>query len=629
MNKKQAILLGVGGAVATAAVIGGAALLNGRPGVEPANQSSVNDTSYQSESSASSEMEQYLEQIRSYDEEKQKLLNSTIFYQGNATIQETYKAVSGMEGDTPVTGSAAMVSEDIVAYDERTDKCYLVARRISLLGDGIKDYSYLDIYSGTATVKVCGILTEYYGNGILKAYDVADALGGKKGYYLDFSTNPVRFDCSTEIIYTNPPVKKTYWVQIIGPTEISLVDTGVFTPEELPYGEVGLMPGLPHLFNEKTYNSSQTLIYEKTGGKWAPQGTFMFDYKKMAYDEVKDFLDELKTEAQKDKQLEDAAEKLSDAWKDALEAEREMETIIDASDGIKSYVDCFSVESSADARDAINEAEMLVNSSEFNGEVIRANESLDNMESSGGSLRKLEDFSLDGGGGGEQQEAAEAMGSLLPVLREYMSVYREAIAEVQNNTGKLGMAIKGKTELEEDARLILEKIREGASELERLSVCLEQLCTDFSEVLLSYDQGKGIDDTEYAALERLCGLWENTLQESISGTGPIVDIEDGIAIPDDYPSDIVPLPKDAAAVIYEKDTDGTIMLTVKTNMTQADAIGYYEAAFSGEPGISSFSMGDMWTMNGNKENFELSMLISENLFGGSEPTMIQITLIPE
>lgn len=628
MNKKQMIILGAGVAIATAALIGGNALRNRDSDVESANQSSINEASLQSESSASSEMEQYLEQIRNYDKEKQKLLNSLIFYQGNATIQETYNAVSGMEGDSPVIGSVAMISEDIIAYDERTDKCYLVARRISLLGDSFKEFDIPNVFTGTAAVKVGGILTEYYGSGVLQIYGVEDALKGKTGYYLNFSANPVRFDCSAEIIYTNPPVKKTSWIQVIGSESVDLVATAVFTPEELPSSEVVLMPGLTHLLGEKTYGSNQTAIYEYTGGKFSPQGKFMFDYKKMSYDEIKDFLDELKTEAQKDKQLEDAAGKLSDAWKDAFDAEREMEIIKDAAIEMKNYTDNFSGESSADARDAKNEAEMLAGGTEFGGEIIRAREALDRVEAEGGSLRKLEDFSL-GGGGGEKQDAAEAMKSLLPVVREFLSLYREGINDLEKNTGELKIALAGKTELEEDAQLILEKIRMGTTDLHQLSTNLVQMSEDFSEVLLNYDQNKGADESEYAALKRVCEMWENTLQDSFSGTAPIVDNENGVEIPDDYPSEIVPLPKDAVAAIYEKDAGGTIILTLKTNMAKEDVIGYYEANFSGSADISAFSYGDMWTLTGTKGSFELSILVSANMLGGSEKTMVQITLIPQ
>ena len=165
MNGKQAIILGVAGAAVAAAVIGGTVLRNGSSDAEQASQGD----SYQEDSASSSEMEKYQEQIRVFDEEKQKLLDALVFYQGSATIQETYK-IHTAEGDAPVDGSVAMVSEDILAYDERTNKCYLVARRISILGDDVKSFDIPRIYQGTVTLKVCGTLTEYYGNGVLQAY---------------------------------------------------------------------------------------------------------------------------------------------------------------------------------------------------------------------------------------------------------------------------------------------------------------------------------------------------------------------------------------------------------------------------------------------------------------------------
>lgn len=625
MTKKQAIALGIAGAAVAAAVIGGAILLNGRSGVEQASRGDSIEEPLQ-EISASGEMEGYKEEILIYDREKQNLVDSLVFYQGNATIQETYK-INTVEGDAPLDGSVAMVSEDILAYDERTDKCYLVARRISILGDDVKSFDIPRMASGTVTLKVCGILTEYYGNGVLQAYDVADALEGRKGYYLDFSANPVRIDCETETIYTNPAVKNTYWVQLVGPTDVIMIATGVFTPEELPYVMTGVIPGLSELSDEKSYNASQTLIYEYTGGQVIPQGSFLFDYKKMSYGEVKDFLDELKMEAQKDKQLEDAAETLSDAWKDALSVEQEIKTIIDAAEGIQSYSEHFSGDSSPDASAAKNQADMLANGSEFSEAMRSATEALDTMESEGGSLRKLEDFSMDGAEG-DQRQAADAVGNLLPVLKEFLSVYRGASVNLQNNTDDLRAALSGKTALDADAQLILEEIRTDAGEIARLSNCFSQLSSDFYSVLLGYDQSKGAQETEFAALARLCTLWENTLRDFLSGKAPHVDVENGVAIPSDYPFDVVPLPKDAVTVIFETDTDGTIMLTLKTNMAPEEAQEYYKNALSGVQDYSSFSMGGMWTLSGTKESFEVSILVSANQLGGSELTMVQITLIP-
>ncbi|NCB41158.1 MAG: hypothetical protein EOM59_00840 [Clostridia bacterium] len=616
MDKKRAIILGAAGAIAAAGVAGAVLFSGDRVGD---GSSRVND-----EGLTNSE----LEQIEFYNEEKQRLLDSLMFYQGSATIQENYRIVSPTQGDTPVVGSVAMVSEDIFVYDERTEKCYLLARRISLLGDDVKAFDIPRIYKGTVTVKVCGILTEYYGNGILQAYDVADAVEGKKGYYLNFSANPVRIGCDVETIYTNPPVRNTYWVQVIGPQSVDMVATGVFTPEELPDVEVGLMPGLSNVFGEKSYNSSNTLVYEYTGGTVIPQGTFSYDYKKMSYDEISDFLGELRAEAQKDHQLEEAAQNLSDAWKEALSAEHEIKTLMDASESIGSYAEHFSGETAVDAATAKAEADMLAGGADFNGEINRTLKALEALESDGGSLRRLEDFSLEGGEG-DQKKASDAMRSLLPVLGEYLSFYKEAAEGIQQKTKELRGALLGKAELEADAILLLEQIRTEADELSSRSSCLTQLSSDFYSVLLGYIQSEGLVESEFAALSRLCEIWENTLRDFLSGNVPLVDLENGLVIPSDYPADIVPLLKDASIAIYETDEDGTIMLTQKSNMSQEDVIEYYQNALAGLQDLSTFSMGGMWTLSGRKENFDVSVLVAANQLGGTEKTMVQIVLALE
>jgi hypothetical protein len=154
------------------------------------------------------------------------------------------------------------------------------------------------------------------------------------------------------------------------------------------------------------------------------------------------------------------------------------------------------------------------------------------------------------------------------------------------------------------------------------------MSSDFYSVLLGYAQSESRNETEYDALTRLCGLWETTLQDFLSGTAPVIDVENGIAIPSEYPADIVPLPRDAVAVIYETDSDGTIMLTLKTNMASEDAVEYYKSALSGAQDLSSFSMSGVWTLTATTENFEVSILVSANQLGGKEKYMIQITLIP-
>ncbi len=615
---RRTMLLGTAGVVA-AAIAGGVLLGGGERATDPLDPGGA--------LIARSEMELYREQIRQYDEEKERLLASLAFYQGNASIQETYRAVSGMAGDSPVIGSAAMISEDIIAYDERSDRGVLVARRIALLGDSVKAFDIPNIYKGTLTVKVGGVLTEYYGSGLLRAFTVDQALEGNTGYYLDFSGNPVRMDCGSEILFTDPPVKNTYWIQVIGPESVDMVATGVFTPGELPDAEVALIPGLTHLLGEKTYNSDQTMVYEYSGGSVAPQGTFSYDYQKMSYDEIKDFLAELRTEAQKDKELEAAVDSLDQAWKDAFAAEQELDTIRDASQAIQNYADRIADGSSTGGTPSIEDADLLVNGPEFRGEVYRAQDALDKAEAGDGALRKLEDFSLEGGEG-DRQEAADAMGSLLPVLRAYLAGYREALIELHDSTLALRSALTKETKLSPEALLLLESIRTQAGELQAYSACIDPLAADFSGALLGLAKAESPVEAEFSVLAGVCEGWETAIRAFLPGAAPLADPEGGVAIPADYPVHIVPLPKNAVLAISEEDEEGAVMLTLKTDMERADAIQYYRDALVETPGYEEFSMGDVWTASGTKEDYEWSVMVTINQMGGSQPTLVQITLMP-
>ena len=619
-------MVAMGFAGVAAATVMGAALLGGDPNPDRASESRQDGSSYQSESTASGEMQQYLDQIRALDNEKQKLLNDFAFYQGNATIQETYKAPLGSQGDTPLDGSVAMVSEDIVAFDQKAGKGYLVARRIALLGDSMLTFEAARGTTETAMVKVTGILTEYYGNGVLKAYDVADALQGNKGYYLDFSANPVRFDRPTETIYTNPPVKDTYWVQVIGQDGVDLIATGVFTPEELPSVDVSIMPGMTHVFGEKSYNASETMIYQHTGGLFVPKGIFYYDYKKASYADIKDFLEELRGEAQGNKQLEEAAQNLSDAWKDALRAEQELMVIKDVVDGLASNSAAFLGSGSVDSASARSDANAFANGSEVQGEIIRAAESADSMQSDDGAMRKLEDFSLDSGDS-DKKEASDAMREMLPVLRQTIAASKTAFEKLQSAKDKLGLAIV-ENKSEEDFLQLRQAVLDEVAQCSQLGTGLEQLAVDFKRTLLGYVQIGYKKESEYSALARLCESWKLTMERMLSGTMPIVNVQSGITIPNDYPLDVVPLLKNSVVAIYQKEQDGSIMLTLKTGMTPQLVMDYYRLALSSAENVSEVSMAGMLIFSAEKDDYEIGIMAGANQMGGTEPTMVQITLMP-
>jgi hypothetical protein len=444
---------------------------------------------------------------------------------------------------------------------------------------------------------------------------------------MDFSANPVRFDRSTETIYTNPPVKNTYWVQIIGSNEVSLVATGVFTPEELPYVEVGLMPGLPHLWDEKSYNSKETQIYQYTGGVFVPQGVFSFDYKKTTYDEVKDFVDELRAEAQKDKQLEEAAQNLSEAWKETLRAEQELSVIKDVFNGIGTITDSYFGDYAIEPASAKNDADAYAHSSEVQSEIDRANESLDDMESSEGSLRKLEDFSMDGGGDGDQQQAQKAMGEMLHLLKKTIVSTREILECLQTEKNALASMVAS-DKPQEDIIQQTQTVRDAVAEFSRFGSGFDRMSGDFAHALLGYVHAEQKTKTEYAVLAELCDTWKSTLDQTLSGTAPVVDIQSGILIPDTYPVHIVPLLKSFVAAMYQQDADGTIMLTLKTDTTPTLVMDYYRLALNDADNISEVSMAGMLIFSAEKDEYEISIMAGANQMGGPEPTMVQITLVP-
>lgn len=602
MNKKLLIGLGVAGAVAAGAFIGGPAVLS--------------SGEHRADHTADDVTGGYQQQLREYERAKQELLDSLVFYEGTATIQESYSAISGVAGDTPVVGSVAMVSEDLMVYDPATDKCHLVARRLSLLGDDVKNVD-TSIYKGSISIKVVGSLTEYYGNGVLTAYDVVQALDGKKGYYLNFSPNPVRVDCPGQIVYTNPPPRKTYWVQVFGPDEVDLVATAVFTPEELPYPEAGQIPHSA-INGERTYNAGETLIYEYTGGKIIPKGSFSFSYQKRTYAEIKDFLQQLIDESQSGQQLAETAEALSDAWQDVVSAHNQMESLSGSSkmmDGIMA---------NGAGASAQSQAESLAFGPEFRGELNSASESLDGLEGEGGSLRKLESFSLEG----SDNSAGDAVKGLLPKLDRLLGQYRQTLLSLRDAVDGFAKGLSENRLKPEDIEPVLAQMRAKVGELRLIGDCIDRMSADLSRVLLGFQSAKGAAKTESAALTALCETWSRNIDEFLSGTAPAVDILQGIAIPDDYPADIVPLPQGSVAALYSVDADRTISLTLKTDLNAGEVITFYRSALKNAANLTAFDMNGMHTLSGEIGQWELSILATANQLGGSEATMVQITLIP-
>lgn len=629
MNVKRNILIGVGGVAAAAAIFGASVLpsLLSSDG-DTANPNKAN-TTLSEDAGTSERMSGDMQIIAEYDNARKKLLDSMVFYVGNATIQETYKAKSSHTGNDPaLEGSGTMVSEDIIAYDPATEKSYLVARRLSLLGKVIKDVvDARGAHLGTAMAKVGGMLTEYYGTGVMQKRDIAEIIEKQQGeYYLSFNRNPVRMDNREGVFYTNPPVKKTYWVQIIGNDGVSMVATGVFTPETLVSAEVELVPGISSLEKEKSYNSNETYVYEGTDGLWIPKGSLYYKYKKTTYAEIEGFLKELKQEAYGDALLEDIVSPLSDPWKQTVEIADGLQDMGIASADMSAFMEKFVPESSVESA-ARTEAEAMINGNDFSTEYTTLQDALRQLESEDGAVRKLEGFSMDSGGTSEKKNAAEAAGKVIPLLKQYLAKYKPNIEEMNKNLRALASNLSRESKNPEEMKRLLEEIRIQTKEIKKHGEFIATLYSSLDSVLLDFKNTN--NKNEYSVLAELFKQWEESLNGYLTGNAPVVDMVKGVGLPADYPVQVLPLPKDVMIVIAEKmsaDEGNGFNLTLKTNMTAMEITNYYRNTLQGID-ISVFNMAGVTTLSGEKGGYEFSIMATDNKLSGSEKTILQIVLL--
>jgi hypothetical protein len=179
----------------------------------------------------------------------------------------------------------------------------------------------------------------------------------------------------------------------------------------------------------------------------------------------------------------------------------------------------------------------------------------------------------------------------------------------------------------EDCRLQLEK---AAVVNQKVWVLLE----DLNAVLSELNTGKAVSrEKAYESLNHLYSVWPETVS-AFSAGGVSIDLEQGTALPEGYPSELVPIIEDAVLAISERlPGDSNIpdgyMLTLKSDRSVQEAEGYYQNALKGIEGLGTVTMNGMVILSGTKDPYTISVMISPNSLGGPEITMIQIVLSAE
>jgi hypothetical protein len=626
----------------TAAVVTGGIIYFGNTDASQRNESPADAQPAHGSSQRSNLPEADIIRFNDYTEKKAGKLKDLIFYEGTVTIEENITMVSGVDGDTPVTGSTMLVSDEILVYDEMTDRCYVLARRMTALGDGAKLVDLRVHGTRLVTYDMKGSLSEYYGTGILMDFSPPSPDGNPENEfsYINFGKNPVRIDCAEGVVYTYPPVNKYYWVQVFGADGVEMVSTAVFTPEKMPTPDAVRFRNAYGIAAARTYGSRETLIYETSGGLVMPTGKVTLAFVQKSYDEIKDTLDQILEEAYAPEWMSNPAFKdvagLTDAMGGASAAASGIDYVVTSTDQVIAAAEAHAAGDSAADGDAnyasgdnapgrASLKQAVAFGNELDQNMAQASGALGSAEAESAAVRSLEDFSMEGGSG-DKGKAADAASALLPVLREVFGQYQNALDALSNDVVELRKHLSGESPDEEATDRIMADIQAQSAELVRISSCFELMSRDADSILLGQMAGAGSAETEYSALSRVYAAWKTTASEFLSGTAPVVDAESGIAVPDDYPDDVVPLLKDAVVVIFDKDDDGAYNLSLKTNMSAADVIDYYKSVLGNAQNLTEFEMGGMKTLSGEIGEYGISIMATANQLGGSEPTMVQITI---
>jgi len=157
---------------------------------------------------------------------------------------------------------------------------------------------------------------------------------------------------------------------------------------------------------------------------------------------------------------------------------------------------------------------------------------------------------------------------------------------------------------------------------------LNPLHTILSRLSLQQDASA---EVQYEQLNALFGIWSgNVALES----APSVNLEIGSALPAGYPVEVVPLPKNAMLIISEGFPDdngqpGDFNLTLKCAAAPSEVSAYYTTVFGSVSNLETSSISGMTVFSGQRQGYDFSVLITTNTLGGSEKSMVQISVMME
>jgi hypothetical protein len=597
----------------------------------------------------SDELLEALTSARLTDNEREnltrQLLEQCTFYQGRVTIYEDQKWTSrGTDGSSGY-GDSTLSTDEILVYHPETQKTYIISRYMSC--SGWHRITVNDMHGNflqSADVVHSGDLYEYYGTGFIWQKNPENTIASEhliEKYTLNFAANPVRMNNDTGSFYTYPLPRQIDWV-----TFTSIAGTErrggirMFPPDESKKNtDVTTVPLVSAISDTNTYNSSETWVYEATDRIWTPSGRVSYDYYKISYSDAMSEIERLEAEASVSGSFSEIAQNQPPAWQEAAATADELGSIASTIDGLNDISTLVLPQDIRDAVEAMNAAEALANEKIIrdlvdNAGPASASASTENDVESA-ATRSLEgviiESSSEDGAGIQQKNIKDSFTDVKPYLTELYRDYASVSQKMQNILAQVREDYSDGALSVDTISGLLDEFREQVQYAVKLNETTETILADAWVVLYGLNDMGDVDpETRYGELNRLFSVWKDTFEIAANTD---IDIMQGVETPAGYPDNIVPIIDGAFIAISEciPGEDGApdgYALTLKTNTATDEAATWYTNLLKNEQDFSSFSYSGMATLSGVKNGYEFSVMVMANTLGGSEKTVIQISLTP-
>lgn len=104
--------------------------------------------------------------------------------------------------------------------------------------------------------------------------------------------------------------------------------------------------------------------------------------------------------------------------------------------------------------------------------------------------------------------------------------------------------------------------------------------------------------------------------------------EGEVAIPDGYPSNIVPIMEGAKVTSATKGADGSFNILLTSKKSVAEIKAYYEKVLAGLSNLQKQEAADVINMMGTKDDKTVVLNITEDMASGTNQRIISISIVP-